>query len=96
MEVGAGTLAPGPDGVRVSRGRWDLPGSLILGNLCLPWMSARQDLFFITTTNYPEEEEGKKQQQQKQPPNFFFFGWNLLLMADWLYIIKQAAGALPG
>lgn len=75
MEVGAGTLAPGHGGVGVRRGRWGLPGSLILGNLCLPWMSARPGLFFIITTNYPEEEEGKKRNPTttKTTTELFFF-----------------------
>lgn len=56
---------------RLGRGRWGLPGSLILGKLRLPEMPARQDLFFITTIDYPEEEEGKKHSTTtKQPPNF--------------------------
>lgn len=63
------------------------------GRLRLPWTPAREDLFFITTTNYPEEE--KKTNNNKNNHRTFFF-WNLLLMAHWLYIIKQAAGDLPG
>lgn len=39
------------------------------------------------------KKKEKEKQQPKQPPNFFC--WNLLLMVDWLYIIKQAAGVLP-
>lgn len=62
------------------------------GRLRLPWTPAREDLFFITTTNYPEEEKNPTTKTTIE----LFFVWNLLLMAHWLYIIKQAAGDLPG
>lgn len=90
MEVGAGTLAPGQR--QMGSARIPYPGQ---AEIALDACQTRLVFFLITTINYPEEEEGKKHPiTTKQPPNFFC--WNLLSMAHWLYVIKQAAGALPG
>lgn len=78
----------------VGRGRWGLPGSLSLDRRWLPWTPARRDLFLITITNYLEGKEKTNNNSKNSHQTFFFL--NLLLMADWLYIIKQAAGDLPG
>ena len=58
-------------------------------------LDASQRIVFHNHHPLPEEE--KKGTTTKTTPKFFFFFFlNLPLMADWLYIIKQAAGDLPG
>ena len=47
----------------------------------------------------PPPATGRRKKRNNNKNNhqiFFFFFLNLPLMADWLYIIKQAAGDLPG
>lgn len=70
-----------------------------------PWRLAlpRKHFYFTVTTNYSEDQEKVQNRtppppqpnhQQKQPLTIFFL--NVQLMAGWLYIIKQAAGDVPG
>lgn len=73
----------------VGRGRWGLLGSPSLDRRWLPRTPARRDLFLITITNYLEGKKTNPTTTAKTAIKLFFFFSNLLLMADWLYIIKR-------